>query len=69
MKDGYIIVHNFLQENQIDNLEKFVTKLPIFPKFIQMILAHRHKEYEFSRDDMDKLFIYLMRDEENTARA
>ena len=26
MKDGYIIVHNFLQENQIDNLEKFVTK-------------------------------------------
>jgi hypothetical protein len=69
MKDGYIIVHNFLQENRIDNVEKFVTKLPIFPKFIQTILAHRHKEYEFSRDDMDKLFIYLMRDEEYTARA
>jgi len=69
MKDWYIIVHNFLQENRIDNVEKFVTKLPIFHKFIQTILAHRHKEYEFSRDDMDKLFIYLMRDEEYTARA
>tara|TARA_B100000287_G_scaffold158317_1_gene149349 strand:- start:969 stop:1178 length:210 start_codon:yes stop_codon:yes gene_type:complete len=69
MKDGFITITNFLSENNIDNLEKFVTKLPVFPKFIQTILAHRHQDYSFSREDMDRLFLYLMRDDENQARA
>tara|TARA_A100001201_G_scaffold138856_1_gene130212 strand:- start:752 stop:961 length:210 start_codon:yes stop_codon:yes gene_type:complete len=69
MRDGFKIITNFLDENQIDNMEKFVMKLPIFPKFIQTILAHRHKEYKFDRDDMDRLFIYLMRDDDSQARA
>ena len=69
MKDGFTTITNFLDENNIDNIEKFVTKLPIFPKFIQTILAHRHKEYSFSREDMDRLFIYLMRDDDTQARA
>ena len=69
MKDGFTIVTNFLDENQINNMEKFVMKLPIFPRFIQTILAHRHKEYKCDRDDMEKLFIYLMRNDEEQARA
>ena len=69
MKDGFTIVTNFLDENKIDSMEKFVTKLPIFPRFIQTILAHRHKEYTFEKDDMEKLFIYLMRNDEEQARA
>ena len=69
MKDGFTIVTNFLDENQINNMEKFVMKLPIFPRFIQTILAHRHKEYKFDRDDMDRLFIYLMRNDDEQARA
>lgn len=69
MKDGFTTITNFLDENNIDNIEKFVTKLPIFPKFIQTILAHRHEEYSFSREDMDRLFIYLMRDDDTQARA
>ena len=68
MRDGFKIVTNFLDENQIDNMEKFVMKLPSF-KFIQTILAHRHEEYKFDRDDMDRLFIYLMRDDDSQARA
>ncbi len=69
MKDGFVTITDFLDENKIDNVEKFVTKLPLFPKFIQTILAHRHKDYKFSREDMDKLFIYLMRDDDTQARA
>lgn len=69
MKDGFVTITNFLDENEIDNIEKFVTKLPLFPKFIQTILAHRHKEYAFSSEDMDKLFIYLMREDDTQARA
>ena len=69
MKDGFTTITNFLDENNIDNIEKFVTKLPIFPKFIQTILAHRHEEYSFSREDMDRLFIYLLRDDDTQARA
>ena len=49
MRDGFKIVTHFHDENQIDNLEKFVMKLPIFPKFIQTILAHRHEEYKFDQ--------------------
>jgi|TARA_R110001592_G_scaffold64371_1_gene197881 hypothetical protein len=69
MKDGFVTITDFLDENKIDNIEKFVTKLPLFPKFIQTILAHRHKDYKFNREDMDKLFIYLMRDDDTLARA
>ena len=69
MRDGFKVVTNFLDENQINSMEKFITKLPIFPKFIQNILAHRHKEYRFDKDDMDRLFIYLMRDDDSQARA
>ena len=69
MRDGFKVVVNFLDENQIDSMEKFVTKLPIFPKFIQTILAHRHKEYLFNKEDMDRLVIYLMRDDDSQARA
>ena len=69
MKDGFKIVTNFLDENKIDTMEKFVMKLPIFPKFIQTIIAHRHREYECSKQDMDRLFIYLMRNDENQPRA
>ena len=69
MRDGFKVVVNFLDENQIDSMEKFVMKLPIFPKFIQTILAHRHKEYLFNKEDMDRLFIYLMRDDDSQARA
>ena len=69
MKDGFVTITNFLDENEINSIEKFLTKLPSFPKFIQAILAHRHKEYTFSSEDMDKLFIYLMREDDTQARA
>ena len=69
MKDGFVTITNFLDENEINSIEKFVTKLPSFPKFIQAILAHRHTEYTFSSEDMDKVFIYLMRDDDTQARA
>ncbi len=57
MKNGFKTVTNFLDENEIDTMEKFVMKLPIFPKFIQTIIAHRHKEYLFDKEDMDRLFM------------
>jgi len=69
MRDGFKTVTDFLNENNIHDMEQFVTKLPIFPKFIQTILAHRHREYKFDRDDMDRLFIYLMRNQSESARA
>jgi len=69
MRDGFKTITDFLDENNIKNMEQFVTKLPIFPKFIQTILAHKHSEYRFNQEDMDRLFIYLMRDDESQARA
>ena len=69
MKDGFIAVYNFINENKIDTMEKFVTKLPIFPSHIQRILAHKHEEYKFTKDDMEKLFMYLCRDDEELPRA
>mgnify|MGYP000326036915 CR=1 FL=1 len=69
MKDGFEVVTNFLAENGITSMELFVDKLPIFPKFIQTILAHKHHEFKFDTDDMDRLFIYLMRNDEHQARA
>ena len=69
MRNGFNIIVDFLSENNINNMEQFVTKMPIFPKFIQEVLAHRHKDYEFSREDMDRLFIYLMRNDKSQARA
>ena len=50
-------------------MEKFVMKLPIFPPHIQRILAHKHEEYKFTKDDMERLFMYLCRDDEELPRA
>ena len=49
MKDGFTAVYNFINENKIDTMEKFVMKLPIFPPHIQRILAHKHEEYKLRK--------------------
>tara|TARA_B100000902_G_C26949775_1_gene735198 strand:+ start:260 stop:469 length:210 start_codon:yes stop_codon:yes gene_type:complete len=69
MKDGFKIVYHFCSENNINNMEDFVKKLPIFPNVIQKILAMKHTEFYFDREDMERLFIWLMREDENQPRA
>ena len=69
MKDGFKVVYHFCSENNINNMEDFVKKLPIFPNVIQKILSMKHTEFSFDREDMEKLFIWLMREDENQPRA
>lgn len=69
MKDGFKIVYNFISENNINTMEEFVTKLPIFPNVIQKILSMKHKDFYFDKDDMERLFMWLCRDDDTLPRA
>jgi hypothetical protein len=69
MKDGFQIVYNFMEENQIDTMEKFTSTVHIFPDVIQQILAHKHEEFKFDKEDMEKLYVWLSRDDESLPRA
>ena len=69
MKDGFQAVTNFLDENNITSMEKFVERLPNFPSVIQKILASKHKDFDFNKDDMERLFMWLCRDDDTLPRA
>ena len=69
MKDGFKVVSNFLEENQITSMEKFVEHLPIFPPLIKKILAHKSEDFKLNKDDMERLFMYLCRNDEDLPRA
>ncbi len=69
MKDGFKVVSSFLIENHITDMAKFVEHLPIFPSIIKEILAHKSKDFKFNKDDMERLFMYLCRNDEDLPRA